>query len=258
MTTFPENFLKLHEGEEFVRARSIEAIERSDDLTLHLAITEAAADQIYHFVHRDEHHDDDDLIVRLLGIRMFNCINATLKLLLSGYYQASTLQQRDLIETFFLLDHFSTNRPLIAKWRLADEKVLRDQFSPVAVRLALDARDSYTGKKRAEYYKLLSSLAAHPHPRGFLMLKLPTGDHHCGPFFEGTAMSTTISELGKSSVQAAGIFALFFSGKSKVDFQIKLAFLDLQKAWLKRFFGADGVDAQELDDMRAMIASLPD
>jgi hypothetical protein len=94
-------FQTLHEGEEFVRARSLEAIEHADDLFLHLEISEKAADITHYFVHRDEHRDDDDLNVRLLGIRMFNCLNGTLKLLLSGYYQASVLQQRDVIETFF-------------------------------------------------------------------------------------------------------------------------------------------------------------
>jgi hypothetical protein len=256
MTSFPEKLKLLHAGEEFIRARSIEAIEKSDELSLHLAVTEAAANQIYHFVHRDEHRDDDDLIVRLLGIRMFNCINGTLELLLSGYYQASTLRQRDLLETSFLLDLFSTNRQLIAQWRLANDKVLREEFSPVAVRIVLDARDAFTGKKRAEHYKLFSSLAAHPHPRGSQMLKLPNGNHHCGPFFEGTAMPATVSELGKSCVLGASIFAQFFSGKSKADFQVKLAFMDLRRAWFERFFGTAGVDIQELDEMRAMIAAL--
>ncbi len=77
-----------------MRARSLEAVEQADDLTLHLATAEKAADLIHYFIHKDEHKDDDDLTIRLLGIRTFNCLNATLKLLLSGYYQASTLQQR--------------------------------------------------------------------------------------------------------------------------------------------------------------------
>jgi hypothetical protein len=145
----PGNFRRLHQGEEFVRGRSLEAIEHADDLLLHLEVSEKAADIIHYFVHRDEHRDDDDLIVRLLGIRMFNCLNATLKLLLSGYYQASTLQQRDIIETFFLLDYFLTDQSLVARWRLADDKTLRSEFSPVNVRKALDARDAFTGEKRA-------------------------------------------------------------------------------------------------------------
>jgi hypothetical protein len=89
MSSFPEKFVNLHHGEEFVREKSIEAASQSDDLALHMDVCEKSADSIYYFIHRDNHADDDDLAVRLLGIRIFNCINATLKLALSGYYQAS-------------------------------------------------------------------------------------------------------------------------------------------------------------------------
>jgi hypothetical protein len=109
---------------------------------------------------------------------MFNCLNATLKLAMAGYYQASTLQHRDMIETLLLLDYFQGDRSLIARWRLADDKVLSSEFAPVKVRIALDTRGAFIGKKRAEAHKLFSTLAAHPHPRGFLMLKLPNGSHH--------------------------------------------------------------------------------
>lgn len=258
MSRIPDNFKRLHEGEEFVRARSLEAVERADDLALHLATAEKAADLIHYFVHRDEHRDDDELTIRLLGIRMFNCLNATLKLLLSGYYQASTLQQRDMIETFFLLDYFLTDRSLIARWRLADDKALRSEFAPVSVRKALDARDAFEGQKRAALYKLFSSLAGHPHPRGFQLIRLPNGLHHCGPFFEDTPFRATLSELGKGAVQAGQIFSQFFGAVSKADYQMKLVFLEIQQRWMKHFLGQEPVDSDQLDEMRAMIARLPD
>jgi hypothetical protein len=43
MSKFPEKFTILHGGEEFVRARTIEYIEQSDDMLLHLAVCEKAA-----------------------------------------------------------------------------------------------------------------------------------------------------------------------------------------------------------------------
>lgn len=258
VSRIPDNFRRLHEGEEFVRARSLEAVEQADDLALHLAAAEMAADLIHYFIHRDGHRDDDDLTIRLLGIRMFNCLNATLKLLLSGYYQASTLQQRDMIETFFLLDYFRTDRSLIARWRSADDKTLRSEFAPVSVRKALDDRDEFKGQKRAAHYKLFSSLAGHPNPRGFQLIRLPNGLHHCGPFFEDTPFRATLSELGKSAVQAGMIFSRFFGAASKTDYQMKLAFLECQHRWMKRFFGQESVDSGQIDEMRAMIARLPD
>jgi hypothetical protein len=254
----PEKFRNLHAGEEFVRARSIEVIAKSDDPRLHLEVSEKAADLIYHFIHRDAHRDDDDLAIRLLGIRIFNALNATLKLILAGYYQASTLQHRDMIETFFLLDYFLHDRSLVARWRTADDKIMRSTFAPVEVRKALDERDGFTGKKRAEAYKLFSTLAGHPHPRGSRMLQLPDGSHHCGPFFEETAMKATLAELGKSALQAAGIFSQFFQPVSKTDYQVKVAFLETQQRWLMRFFAKEPVPTSEIEAMRAVIARLPD
>ena len=258
MAKFPENFLLLHQGEESVRAHAIETIEKSEILSLHLAATERAADLIHYFVHRDDPVDDDDLMIRLLGIRMFNCLNATLKLLLSGYYQASTLQHRDLIETFFLLDYFSRDRKQIARWRMADDKTLANEFRPVNIRKALDEQDGFTEKKRAAAYKLFSDLAGHPHPRGFQMLKLPDGNHHCGPFFEETPLVASVSELGRSAIQAGGTFGLFFDPKTKKDYQVKLAFLEIHHAWVARFYEKEVLDPAKMDEMRAMIARLPD
>ena len=200
----------LHKGEEHVRALSLDAISSSEDMWLHMSLIEHTADLLQYFIHRDVHRDEDDLTVRLLGIRMFNSISATLKLLLSGYYQNSILQQRDLIETVFLLDYFSGDTALISRWRGADEKTLREEFSPVAVRKKLDERDQYTGKKRAELYKLFSTLAGHPNPRGFDMLKVSSGDHHCGPFFDEKSLLATISDLERAPLRLEGRLARSF------------------------------------------------
>ena len=256
MDKFPENFDNLHAGEESVRVRTIEAVEQSDDLLLHLAVAERTADLIYHFIHRDTHKSDDDLAIRLLGIRIFNSLNATVKLLLSGYYQASTLQHRDLIETIFLLDYFQGDRTLIAQWRASDENALHSRFAPAKVRKALDARDGFTGKKRTEAYKTFSTLAGHPNPRGFDMLKLPNGKHLCGPFLEETALKATISELGKSAVQIGGIFTRFFTAQSKQDYQLKLAYAEIQQRWMRHFFEKEPVDSGSIEELRAMIARL--
>jgi hypothetical protein len=127
----------------------------------------------------------------------------------------------------------------------------------VMVRKALDARDAFTGEKRAAHYKLFSSLAGHPHPRGFQLIQLPNGSHHCGPFFDEKPFRATLSELGKSAVQAGGIFTQFFTATSKADFQMKYAFLETKHRWLKRFFAQEPVDSDQLDEMLALIERLP-
>jgi len=254
---FPDNFHFLHEGEELIRARSIEAVRASSELTLHMKLCENGANLIHYFIHRDDRENEDNLTIRLLGIRVFNCLNTTIKLLLSGYYQSSVLQLRDMIETSFLLDHLQTNRHLIARWRTGDAKILRDEFAPVQVRKALDARDSYTGEKRGAAYKLFCTLAGHPHPQGFSMLRLPDGTHHCGPFFEERTADSVIAELGKSVIQAAAIFSQFFKPHTKQDYQIKLDFLTCQQHWIERFFNTQPVCQETLDELQDLMNKLP-
>jgi hypothetical protein len=253
---FPENFERLHEGEEFVRTKSIEAAGASADLTQHLEAIEGACTIIHHFIHRDAHKDDDDLAIRLLGMRLFNTMTGALRLLLSGYFQAATLLQRDLIETFFLLDYFSTDLTLVQRWRTADEKTLRDELKPVIVRMALDKRDGFMEKKRAASYKLFSSLAAHPNPVGFAMLRVGNGDHHCGPFFEQGPLIATLSELGRNVVQAGGHFMSFFTSATKVDFATELGFLETRQRWFKRFYEKDLYDEARLQELRDLIAQI--
>ncbi len=131
---FPKNFSGLHSGEEFVRSKSIEAIEKYEDLLQHANAIERSANIIHYLIHKDEHHDEDDLTIRLLGIRLFNSINASLKLLLSGYYQAAAMQIRDVLETIFLLDYLNTDKALIAEWRDANDNDRYKKFRPKEVR----------------------------------------------------------------------------------------------------------------------------
>lgn len=258
MAKFPSKFISLGDGEEVVRVRSIAAIEESEDCLLHLDLCEKSANAIYHFIHRNETPDADDLIICLLGMRVFNCLNATLKLILSGYYQASTLQHRDMVETLFLLDYFSGDLSRITRWREADDKTLRSTFSPVEVRKALDSRDGFTGKKRESVYKLFSMLAAHPHPRGFQMLRLPDGNYHCGPFFEETAMHATVAELGKTAFQAASVFVRFFKILSKIDIEIKLNLMKSQYSWANKFLEKEIFNYKQIEEMEYMFSTIRD
>ena len=72
MTSFPDNFLRLHAGEEFLRAKSIEAIEADADLTMHAAALASSMDLIDYFARHYANETDDQLTIQLLGIRLFN------------------------------------------------------------------------------------------------------------------------------------------------------------------------------------------
>jgi hypothetical protein len=142
--------------------------------------------------------DEDVKVIKILGMRTFNAFGASLKLALSGYHQNSALILRDVLETVFLIDYFG-DRSLIARWRFADEKTRRDEFSPVKVREALDKRDGFTSKKRFEIYKQFSELAGHPNMKSaFMMRPQRDGDAVIGPFLEATALEAVIFRNGQA------------------------------------------------------------
>lgn len=253
--SFPENFTRLHKGEEILRGKSIEAIQGSEDLTAHAVLIERSMDLIDYFCRQHKAQDKDQLTVQLLGIRMFNAAASALKLLLSGYYQTSALQQRDMLETIFLLDYFTTDRTLITTWREADERARRDGFAPAAVRKALDGRNGFTERKREKAYKLLCELAGHPTYAGFTMLaQQRSGDAHCGPFFEFTALKAVYEELAKHMVQAGNAFMRFFSPETRAGYETKRNFMETQGEWVERTY-SHAFDRSQIDELRALLAS---
>jgi hypothetical protein len=202
----PQNITRLHHGEEFLRSKSVEAIEASTDLLAHARLVESSMDLIDYFVRQYLHADEDQLAIQCLGIRLFNGTASALRLLLSGFYQASAFQQRDLLETIFLLDYFRSNRSEIAVWRSDDAKTHRDRFRPARIRKALDDRDGFTERKRSKAYQFLCELASHPTPTGFRMLTpVAGGNAHCGPFFEHTAMTRALGTSKASRSSGRGI-----------------------------------------------------
>ena len=72
MSPFPENFTRLHQREEYLRARSVEAIKAADDLAMHAGVIASAMDLIDYFARHYVNETDDQLTIQLLGIRLFN------------------------------------------------------------------------------------------------------------------------------------------------------------------------------------------
>lgn len=248
----PENFDRLHAEEERLRSESIGAIKASENLQAHAIMIERSMDLLTYFCLQHKAADEDTLTVQLLGIRVFNGAASALKLLMSGYYQASALQQRDLLETAFLLSYFQSDRALIAQWRGSDGRARQKNFAPVVVRRALDDRDGFTERKRDKAYKLLCELAGHPTHAGFRMLtNQHGGDAKCGPFFDASSLKAVYEELVKLLVQAAGTFTMFFKVSSRNDYAMKLSFMEAQNEWMEKFFNRS-MDRAQLDELRAL------
>lgn len=253
--TIPENIARLHNGEEVLRQESLRRIAEMPDLAAHLAMIEQAMNLIQALLPSTEVKDEDQLVLGNLGIRCFNALSSCLKLMLSGYYQAATLHIRDLLETAFLLDHFSGDPTLVTQWRTISERERKRAFSPFAVRDALDKRDGFDGMKRKAAYEQLCKLAGHATPEGAVMLAPDpsVGTVHCGPFLENTALNAVISETALTSIQAAGSFRIVMKTKGIEANGARVSFMHAEADWLKKFFNREPDHAQ-LAELRELLA----
>ena len=256
MNSIPENFERLHSGEEFLRSKSLEAIEVDEDLSRHVALIEKAMDVLNNLsTNPISGEDENSKAVRLLGMRLFNGCAAAFQLIVSGYYQAAAMVMRDLLETGFLLGYFRHDRSKIAEWRNADDATRKKAFAPVKIRIALDEKDGFTEKKRAAAYELLCELASHPTYRGLQMLAPKGQAHHCGPFFDSSALKPLIEELVKLAIQAGQNYSLFFKGRTKATMETKVYFMEACGEWMERYFGHP-FERKEIDEMKALLAQL--
>jgi hypothetical protein len=251
-----ENFVSLHREEETIRAKSLEELHKAE-LIHHGVVLEAAMSALHHFTIAWATDDQDKLIIQLLGIRLFNAAAVALKLFLSGYYQGAAGQLRDALETAFLLDYLRTDAALIAKWRTASSKERRELFRPEVVRNALDKRDGFDSKGRAMHYWRLSSLAAHPNPKGFTLLRSGgDGLAKIGPFFDFKALKALASESAKIVVHAALQFLMHFESRGRDDFATKLNFFDAADQWMRKEAGRPLLNPEALEEMRIDLDKL--
>ncbi|MQA65046.1 MAG: hypothetical protein GEU76_03960 [Alphaproteobacteria bacterium] len=232
----PDNLQSLHSQEEQLRGKALELVRQDQNLRLHVAVIEQAMN-LGDLLRQCPTDDEDMKVIQILGMRMFNAFGASLKLALSGYAQNSALLMRDVLETVFLVDLFRGDRDLIKKWRFADGKTLKADFSPAAVRKALDARYGHTSRRREETYKLFSELAGHPTIKSAWMMRpQKDGDAVIGPFIEKTSLEIVLSEMGRLAVQAGQHLVAFFPGDWQQGFGQRLGFAEAARKWLVTFY----------------------
>jgi hypothetical protein len=253
----PENLNRLHGGEEALRAETLRRISETPNLVMHLGMVERTMDLIYHLLDGADPNDCDGIAVRMLGIRVFNGLAVTLKLLLSGYYQASALQLRDVLETVFLLDFFQSDRSLIAQWRNLPDKERRRKFAPAAVRKSLDKRDQFTSGKRDAAYDLFCRLAAHPNPDGATMLIPVKGstDMHCGPFLEFEGMKAVLQESVVCAVQAGICLRRLLKSRTLDQLRAAVEFFETYNEWFQRIYNV-APDVENVAASRRMLNEL--
>lgn len=255
--TIPENLVRLHSGEEALRTETLRRIQASPDLADHISIIEKAMSLLHALQSVASGSDEDQITLGALGIRCFNSLASFLRLSFSGYYQSSCMHIRDVLEVAFLLDYFSSDQALISHWRTCSERDRKRQFSPLAVRVALDKRDKFTKQKRKKSYDELSTLAAHATPQGTVMLApdRKKGQLHGGPFLEDTALNAVIAEAAIVAVQAANSFGVLRKSSQLEVLTVRLTYMQEYALWAKKFFNKE-FDEVQLSEVREMLEKI--
>lgn len=230
----PENLESLRKEEDGIRTQSLLHINANAAFVEHLALVHDCLDVVHVLTITHENVDEEELVLQRLGIRLFNSGTCSLSLLLSGYYQNAALIARDLLETGFLVDYFRTERDQIKVWRDASDEVRRKSFLPWQIRDALDKRDGFTEKKRAEAYKLLSSYAAHPTHAGFKLFS-PKWMSNIGPFFDEAYLKALIEELTKRLASAADVYVRCFPSVKPTVHVAREHFFSCLNSWSQKY-----------------------
>jgi hypothetical protein len=234
-TGFTSNLLRLHEKEQSLRKEALSIIQGDSKLELHFNVIERTM-TLAKIVVEYPADDEDFKVIKMLSIRMFNAFGASLGLLLTGYHQKSAMIMRDVLENLFLMDLFRTDHFAIERWRFANDKKSKQEFLPVKVRETLDERDGFEGKKRAEAYKILSELAAHPTMGTQYMLKPDLdADILTGPFMGDKILQQGLEELGRLAAQAGGILHCFLPPEYDPE-AVRVSFLKVQNRWIETFY----------------------
>lgn len=250
----PNNLESLHKHEEELRTKSILHINGDGSLKEHMQLVQEALDMLHDIVKVYKQQTDDELTVQYLGIRLFNTIVSSNKLMLSGYYQNALALQRDIIESGFLLEYLGAFPEQIAVWKSSDDEQRHTIFKPSAIRKALDNRKQVKGGKRGQIYKRLCEYASHPTYKGFKLVA-PKGLGEIGPFYDEKYLAAVLGEL----VLRVPYFTLVFTGHFK---HLPVGFLKTRtnymlgvKRWSEKYLKLDfkNVDVDNLEQVLTFL-----
>lgn len=247
MATIPGNLQSLHQHEERIRAESLAAIAADAGLSDHLQAVHDALDHLTVLQQAASSPGDDRHTVQMFVIRLFNVGASALKLGLSGYYQQALQLLRDSLELVNLVDLFRADRSKIAEWRLADNKKLKKDFGPAAVRTALEMFPQFKGQKAGRYktYATFSEHAAHTTYKGF-QLVAPGNSPRLGPFIDAKFLKALLEDLGRHLAHATmALSTLFDKDVGLVVLTSKGAYYESLRRYHEKYIKASSASAAD-------------
>lgn len=186
------NNLHLHESQ--VRGQILEAVSSDSALNDHLSCVQDAMDHLAMLLHVESSPGSNLHTFQLLAMRLFNSGASAIKVGLSGYYQAAFQLLRDAIEVANLLDLFRIDVAAVTRWVAVSDNKTANEFSPYAVRQALENNPEFSGQRRDFIFKTYSNIAIHPTYKG-IGLMLSNGAPQLGPFFDLRLMRALLEDL---------------------------------------------------------------
>lgn len=226
-----DNLQGLHGQEERIRTDSVLQIKANDALRDHVDLIHACLDML-HFSHigAPSTITDREQVVYGVGIRLFNSGAAFLKLLLGGYHQGAVSFLRDIVEVGFLLDYFAYHPDSISRWRAGKD----DEFKPFKIRNALDTRDGYKDKVRAERYKFLSAHGTHVTFNGLALVSCE-GLLSIGPFSSEKLLAGALFDAASFFSHAVLAYLENFDGVRVDQLKARIVFMENLCSWFVKY-----------------------
>ncbi len=246
----PDKLKNLSMGEEKIKNDSIVLLKSDAILDKRLTSYEMAMDTVHLLVEDHKKLNDDELTIQCIGIRLFNALSVSLRLMLSGYYQISFAIQRDIIEMYFILDYFLYCPGKIAEWKNTTNEERIKNYSPGKIRDILDTRDGLINKKREKKYKIFCEYAAHVSYAGNKLIA-PKGLGIIGPFFDEKYLKNCFADLIENGFYAVLLFMGHFKNiKNKDILKVKTEFLKKIADWYKERYKAEPqIDFNKIDEL---------
>ncbi|TKJ40156.1 hypothetical protein CEE36_09860 [candidate division TA06 bacterium B3_TA06] len=189
------------------------------------------------------HKDDDELLIRGIGARLFNDYSTAWSLLFSGFYQVSLMVQRDIFECGLLLTKFALDRPSIQRWKDVDpeNREQKEEFQPREIRKLIKETTGIpiTHRTNIDYmYHLLCELGVHPTHVGInSMLGRGVGKNRLlkvGPMVDKQKFKICLMDFTRISAMAADSLVGAF-GIQTIEPELHPTYIALRQSSLQWF-----------------------
>lgn len=243
----PENIVVLGHRESELREQSLGAIDDNERMSDHLDAIEATMSALMEHVRDRPERSQAELVVKRLGIRLFNNLASGLSQGLKGYYQQAFDAVRDVVELQFLFDDFGSDPEKPLRWALASKVDREREFRPAEVRKRLDARYQHVGDARRKAYQALSTMASHPSPDGFALITPHDSLSVTGPFFEARFLDALLGEMAQHGLGAGVNFTSLLPAETEAEMAAKIVYAQRAGRWVERHMSKEVAEVMAAD-----------